>query len=48
MTAESSWVREHQNVFLIGPYGNREGLPRAGPWEKACGDGYTALFAKAT
>ena len=47
LTQESVWVREHQNVFLIGPTGiGKTWLGRALA-QKACRDGYTALFYKA-
>ena len=48
LTAESAWVREHQHVFLTGPTGvGKTWLARAFA-QKACRDGYTALFFKAT
>jgi DNA replication protein DnaC len=47
LTQESAWVREHQNLFLIGPTGiGKTWLARAFA-QKACRDGYTALFVKA-
>ena len=47
LTAESVWVREHQNLFLLGPTGiGKTWLARAVA-QKACRDGYTALFQKA-
>jgi DNA replication protein DnaC len=46
LTQESMWVREHQNVFLMGPTGiGKTWLGRAFA-HKACRDGYTALFYK--
>jgi len=47
LTQESAWVREHQHLFLIGPTGiGKTWLARAFA-QKACRDGYTALFLKA-
>ena len=44
---ESAWVREHQHLFLIGPTGvGKTWLARAFA-QKACRDGFTALFLKA-
>jgi len=46
LTAESAWVRQHQ-LLLIGPTGiGKTWLARAFG-NKACRDGYTALFHKA-
>jgi DNA replication protein DnaC len=47
LTQESAWVREHQTLFLLGPTGiGKTWLARAFA-QKACRDGYTALFLKA-
>jgi len=46
LTLESVWVREHQNLFLLGPTGiGKTWLGRAFA-QKACRDGYSALFYK--
>jgi len=46
LTTESAWVREHQHLFLLGPTGiGKTWLARAFA-QKACRDGYTALFHK--
>jgi DNA replication protein DnaC len=48
LITESTWVREHQNLFLMGPTGiGKTWLARAFA-HKACRDGYTALFIKAS
>lgn len=47
LTADSAWVREHQNLFVIGPTGiGKTWLARAFG-QKACRDGYTAWCTKA-
>lgn len=47
LTQESAWVSAHQNLFLIGPTGiGKTWLARAFA-QKACRDGYNALFLKA-
>jgi DNA replication protein DnaC len=48
LLTESAWVREHHNLFLLGPTGiGKTWLARAFG-HKACRDGYTALFIKAS
>lgn len=47
LTQQSAWVEAHQNLFLLGPTGiGKTWLARAIA-QKACRDGYTALFLKA-
>ena len=47
LTQQSAWVDAHQNLFLLGPTGiGKTWLARAIA-QKACRDGYTALFLKA-
>jgi DNA replication protein DnaC len=44
----SGWVGQHQNVFLIGPTGIGKSFLACALAEKACRDGYTALYTRAT
>ena len=47
LTQQSAWVAAHQNIFLVGPTGiGKTWLARAFG-QKACRDGYSALFLKA-
>jgi DNA replication protein DnaC len=45
---DSGWVREHQNLFLIGPTGIGKSFLGCALAEKACRDGFTALYTRAT
>jgi DNA replication protein DnaC len=44
----SAWVGQHQNVFLIGPTGIGKSFLACALAEKACRDGYTALYTRAS
>ena len=46
LTQNSAWVREHQNVFLIGPTGIGKSFLACALAEKACRDGFTALYTR--
>ena len=48
LTQNSVWVREHQNLFLIGPTGIGKSFLGCALAEKACRDGFTALYTRAT
>jgi DNA replication protein DnaC len=45
---DSGWVREHQNLFLIGPTGIGKSFLGCALAEKACRDGFTALYSRTT
>jgi DNA replication protein DnaC len=47
LTQESTWVREHQNIFLLGPTGIGKSYLACALAEKACRDGFTALYTRA-
>lgn len=44
---DSEWVRRHQNVFLLGPTGIGKSFLAAALAQKACRDGFTALYTRA-
>jgi len=48
LAQDSAWVREHQNIFLIGPTGIGKSFLACALAEKACRDGFTALYTRAT
>ncbi len=45
---DSAWVRERQNLFLIGPTGIGKSFLACALAEKACRDGFTALYTRAS
>src|SRR5712692_4246211 len=47
LTQDSAWVREHQNIFLIGPTGIGKSFLACALAEKACRDGFTAFYTRA-
>jgi PRTRC genetic system protein E len=47
LTQGSAWVREHQNIFLLGPTGMGKSFLACALAEKACQDGFTALDTRA-
>ncbi len=46
-TQDSSWVRQHQNIFLIGKCGVGKSFLACALAEKACRDGFTAYYTRA-
>jgi DNA replication protein DnaC len=47
LTQDSAWVRQHHNVFLLGPTGIGKSFLACALAEKACRDGFTALHTRA-
>jgi len=47
LAAESEWVKQHLNIFLIGATGVGKSWLAAALAHKACRDGYTAYYARA-
>ena len=47
LTQDSVWVREHQNIFLLGPTGIGKSFLACALAEKACRDGFAALYTRA-
>ena len=48
LTSESDWVKQHLNIFLIGATGVGKSWLAAALAHKACRDGYTVYYARAT
>lgn len=47
LAAESEWVKQHFNIFLIGATGLGKSWLAAALAHKACRDGYTVYYARA-
>ncbi|PYU19108.1 MAG: hypothetical protein DMG30_25410 [Acidobacteria bacterium] len=47
LTQNSTWVQQHQQVFLLGPTGVGKTWLACALAEKACRDGFTAFFRQA-
>jgi len=47
LAAESEWVKQHLNIFLIGATGVGKSWLAAALAHKACRDGYTVYYARA-
>lgn len=48
LSADSDWVRQHQNILLSGPTGVGKSWLGCALAHKACRDGYTAYYARAS
>jgi len=47
LAQESGWVRNHEHVFVLGPTGVGKSFIASALAQKACRDGYSALYTRA-
>jgi DNA replication protein DnaC len=47
LAQESVWVRNHENIFILGPTGVGKSFVASALAQKACRDGYSALYTRA-
>jgi DNA replication protein DnaC len=47
LTQESAWVRNHEQIFVLGPTGVGKSFVACALAQKACRDGYSALYLRA-
>jgi len=47
LVQDSGWVRNHENIFVIGPCGVGKSFLASALAQKACRDGYAALYLHA-
>jgi len=47
LTQQSSWVGMHENIFVLGPTGVGKSFVACALAQKACRDGYSALYTRA-
>lgn len=47
LAQESSWVRNHEHIFILGPTGVGKSFIACALAQKACRDGYSALYTRA-
>lgn len=47
LAQESAWVRNHEHVFILGPTGVGKSFLACALAQKACRDGYSALYTRA-
>jgi len=48
LAKDSAWVRNHENIFVIGPCGVGKSFIALALAQKACRDGYSALYLRAS
>src|SRR5436190_8492333 len=47
LAQESAWVANHENIFVVGPTGVGKSFVASALAQKACRDGYSALYTRA-
>jgi len=47
LTQESSWVKNHENIFILGPTGVGKSFIASALAQRACRDGYAAFYTRA-
>jgi DNA replication protein DnaC len=47
LTQKSEWVAQHENIFVLGPTGVGKSFLACALAQKACRDGYSALYLRA-
>ena len=47
LAQESAWVRNHEHIFVLGPIGVGKSFVASALAQKACRDGYSALYTRA-
>ena len=47
LAQESAWVRNHEHIFVLGPTGVGKSFVASALAQKACRDGYSALYSRA-
>lgn len=47
LAQESAWVRNHEHIFILGPTGVGKSFIASALAQKACRDGYSALYTRA-
>ncbi len=47
LAKDSAWVRQHENIFVLGPTGVGKSFIASALAQKACRDGYSALYLRA-
>lgn len=47
LVQESAWVGKHENIFVLGPTGVGKSFVACALAQKACRDGYSALYTRA-